>query len=259
MVRGAEPGLLELNTQSELISIDAGLRTWLLTLKTSISGSPVELSAVADSCEVYSPLEEVCVECLGQADTCTALYRIQEINPVSNLSSIPIKVKLVARYKPDVFNFYKLEDQLASLVGRNYLVHPKYALSLVLAYAREHNLQNENFVICDSYLEALLGLKLVKMRNLWTELCKLIEKVQPSMLYSTVNLEEFTQTTRSSQPVLVDESCNLFPEDWNLNSAEKYLIKTQTLPVGSATQTLPVRSAKSLQSSKRSLRRHKTI
>ena len=153
-------------------------------------------------------------------------------------------------YKSDVFNFYKMGDDLASLVGRNYLVHPKYALSLVLAYAREHNLEKENYVICDSYLEALLGLKLVKMRNLWTELCKLIEKVKPSLICSTVNLEEFSQTTRSSQPVLVDESCNLFPEDWTLNTQDRYLSRTETLPVP---------SARSIQSSKRSLRRHKTI
>jgi hypothetical protein len=46
-------------------------------------------------------------------------------------------------YHPTTTTLYKLDTKLADLVGRDFLAHHKYALTIVHAYARANNLYHE--------------------------------------------------------------------------------------------------------------------
>lgn len=255
------------------------LRQWLLTVQTRLGGQPVSVAAVAADLRVDCTMPGFVVECLGQADPSTVLYRVEEMDSLkttSHLTSIPVRVVLVPRLSSDVAPFYRLDDRLASLVGRKYLVHPKYALTIVLAYARDHQLDKPKFLVCDAFLESLFNCKMVKIRALWDQIFKLMERVKPDVvstghtLHANVSSADdpagngltptattspstslsTTTTCTSSEMFNVDQQQNLFPADWDLLNQDRLsLSRSQSQP------GLPAKTT----STKRTLKRHKTI
>ena len=126
-----------------------GLRSWVVSVKTDLSGEAVDMSAVTRRLVVKSTRSELDVACLGALDLSTAVYRISECRKMQPMLDLPLAVEMTPRYHSATGQLYRLEPGLASLVGRTYLQHPKYALTLVLAYVRAKHLQKGQIIICE--------------------------------------------------------------------------------------------------------------
>ena len=235
---------LSVHVRSELVPEDK-LRSWLVSVDARLSGEPVALASVASKVEVSCPVADVEVECLGQVDQFTAVYRVLELEPDVDLPDLPIKVKLVPRFSPQLENFHRLHATLAGLVGRNYLVHPKYALTLVLDYARQQQLIKHNYIVCDAFLETLFNTRWIKVKSLWDNLTKLISKFDGECVMSSHKLGSLNQSTAEVQPIQLDANNLLYPGDWSCNF--------------NTTKPLSRRQTETSSKSSRSLKRCKTI
>ena len=258
MVVSLHPSSLEVTARTDLLCCENNLRTWLVSVQTQLAGQLFPLASAAVSCEVTAAEEEVVeVEYLGQVDAHTAIYRVQELEGAEpTLRDVTLQVTLVPRLHPEVSSFYRLQDPLVSLVGRRYLVHPKYALTLVLDYVRQHDLMTQKVVVCDPFLQNLFGCRWVKIRSLWDEIFKLMSPASPEPISCRLNLSELSKSIESSRSVRVDAEKNLYPEDWNLNpgSSAGNLHRTQTVSGTVSSGSKPLHS-----SSSRTLKRHRTI
>eukprot|EP00088_Acartia_fossae_P002885 TRINITY_DN11201_c0_g1_i1.p1 TRINITY_DN11201_c0_g1~~TRINITY_DN11201_c0_g1_i1.p1 ORF type:complete len:303 (-),score=86.19 TRINITY_DN11201_c0_g1_i1:171-1079(-) len=291
---------LELRTHTQLMptpttsnnnsAVEGGstpLRSWLISVQTLMSGNPVNIASVASSIEVVVPpvtsadkraestageqqtAAQLEVEYLGQMNGSVAIYRLEEVGKPTcdTILANEVKIKLVPRFSSEVYNFYMLDDLLHTLVGKKYLLHPKYVISLVLAYARQHQLLTDKFIICDSFLSTLFGgVQWLKIRALWSQILKLISPMSAQPLYSTVNLgcdvrDEPCKPTESKLDVSLGESSELYPGDWfQPSDASRKLKRTESSPcLSSKSSKSPSSSSTSTQSSKRTLRRHKTL
>ena len=81
---------LSVHVKSEQV-VEDNLRSWLVSVDARISGESVALSTVAKTVEVSCPVPDVEVECLGQPDQFTAIYRVHELNSNTELIDLPIK------------------------------------------------------------------------------------------------------------------------------------------------------------------------
>lgn len=270
---------IELRTNTELVAAThgAGLRSWLISVQTLMSGSAVQMASVASSLEIVVPSSHsdlLDVEYLGQVDASIAVYRLDELKPTCDKALHQVKIKLMPKFSSEVYNFYMLDDLLCGLVGKKYLLHPKYVISLILAYARQHKLLTDKFIICDSFLSTLFGgVQWVKIKSLWNQILKLISPVSPQPLLASVKLVSVSTSslpeantssvngpesdTDSRLDVSVDEKCELYPGDWPQPTKSCKLKRTESTPcILSSPSTQHKRAA---AKSKRSLRRHKTL
>ena len=236
---------LSVHVKSEQV-VEDNLRSWLVSVEARISGESVALATVAKTVEVSCPVPDVEVECLGQPDQFTAIYRVHELNSNTELIDLPIKVKLMPRYNQQLENFYKLNSTLAGLVGRNYLVHPKYSITLVLDYARQKELIKDNLIICDDFLENLFESRWIKVRSVWDHLTRLMHKFEGECVNTTHKLDhELKVSTVEVKALQVDSATSsLYPVDWNSYQSNKFIGR---------------RNTEAATKSSRSLKRHKTI
>jgi len=252
---------IELRSHTELAPSDDEtanhLRTWNVSVQTLMCGKPVSLESVATCISVDCPPGDVLdVEYLGQLDSCTAIYRLEEKVPISdNVLKEQVKIKLVPRYSESVFNYFKLNDLLTSVVGRRYLQAPKFSITMVLSYARDRKLLDEKFMICDSFLSQLFnGVKFIKLSSLWHEIKKLLIPADPVNLLSNLQLqttEEPSQVTESKLHIKFDcDSSEIFPGDWPTFKGPGGLRRSRSARC--------IRSVK-MPKNARTLRRHKTL
>jgi len=250
---------IELRSHTELVqTVDDtanNLRTWNVSVQTLMSGKPVNLESVATCISVECPGALLDVEYLGQLDRCTAIYRLEEMQPISDtVLKEQVKIKLVPRYSESVFDYFKLNDLLTSVVGRRYLQAPKFSITMVLSYARDRQLLNEQLMTmtCDKFLRQLFnGMKYINLKSLWHEIKKLIKPADPVNLWNNLHLQtsqEPSQVTESKLRVKFDQkNSEIFPGDWPAFKGRASVKRTT-----SARGMKPPRSA-------RALRRHKTL
>ena len=260
---------IELRTNTELVSHGSGLRSWLISVQTVMSGQAVQMASVASSLEIVVPAshsQQLDIEFLGQVDASIAVYRLDELKPTCDKILQQLKVKLMPKFSSEVYNFYMLDDVLCGLVGKKYLLHPKYVISLILAYAKQHKLLTDKFIICDSFLSTLFGgVQWVKIKSLWSQILKLISPytAQPllapfqlaSVSYSPERPASPAESLESRLNVSVDEKSELYPGDWPTAAKSNKLKRTESTPCIPASPS----SQKAPATSKRSLKRHKTL
>jgi hypothetical protein len=265
-------------------AVPNGGRTWLVTVRTRLDAAYIDLARSASACQLVAApgkidtivqdeadndqhrTQQLSIKCLGQPDPYTALYSVRETNPVSSCDAQPPKVRvhLRPRYHSATGTAFRLDDRLAALVGRSYLVHPKYALSVVLAYARSHSLDRDRRIDCDPRLESLLGCRWVKKQQLWTRLEALIGRFHEEELSveHTLNAAAY-RTATAELAVACDREANLFPADWNHVGAEdqRAIQKTRTASFNVVKGSSIGDSCGSPSSSRAGslFRRHKTI
>ena len=262
-------------------AVPNGGRTWLVTVRTRLDAAYIDLARSASACQLVSApgkiaqdeadsdqhrTQQLSIKCLGQPDPYTALYSVRETNPVSSCDAPPPKVRvhLRPRYHSATGTAFRLDDKLAALVGRSYLVHPKYALSVVLAYARSHSLDRDRRIDCDPRLESLLGCRWVKKQQLWARLEALIGRFHEEELSVEHTLNAAVYRTATAElAVACDREANLFPADWNHVGAEdqRAIQKTRTASFNVVKGSSIGDSCSSPSSSRAGslFRRHKTI
>lgn len=242
---------------------ESGQRFWLVTVRAALGGQDVELGLVASGCDVTSDLAQLTVTYLGQPDEFSALYKVDETTPSSAAESITdsglaIRVRLTPRYHPVATTVYRLDEKLAALVGRDYLAHPKYALSVVLAYARAKRLVTAKSILCDRRLEQLLGCPWIRNQAVWDRLAGLMTKVTEeavSMEHRLQALDTAAVAGSSSSLAVMELSAdaqrNLYPAKWIYNGVQSTMLERSRTTV-----ELPAVAA---VKSKKTLRRHKSI
>ena len=209
----------------------SGLRRWLLTVTASLCGEPVELCQAIHLCHVTSLREELEVTRLVQSDRYRMVYYVEETRNIHHLLDLPISITITPLYHPTTTNLYKLDTKLAELVGREYLAHPKYALTIVHAYARVNNLYQDKNIICDSILNTIFGCDQIELRQLWREVCSLIKREEQKTISLIHPLTDFDKSTSATLEVTLDDDCNIYPKNWRSSKKinSKIIAKTQSL------------------------------
>jgi hypothetical protein len=272
-----------IDNNNSAAAVPSGGRTWLVTVRTRLDAAYIDLARSASACQLVAApgkidtivqdeaedsdqhrTQQLSIKCLGQPDPYTALYSVRETNPVSSCDAPPPKVRvhLRPRYHSATGTAFRLDDKLAALVGRSYLVHPKYALSVVLAYARSHSLDRDRRIDCDPRLESLLGCRWVKKQQLWTRLEALIGRFHEEELSVEHTLNAAVYRTATAElAVACDREANLFPADWNHVGAEdqRAIQKTRTASFNVVKGSSIGDSCSSSSRAGSLFRRHKTI
>ena len=185
-----------------------------------MAGHSVELDTAILSCHVTSLRPQLEVNSLGQSDLYRMVYSVQETEPINDLLDLPISISVTPLYHPTTTTLYKLDTKLADLVGRDYLAHPKYALTIVHAYARANNLYHEKSIICDSTLLKIFGSPQVELRHLLREVCCLIKREEQKPVFLIHQLSNFHKSSSSTE-VTLDEDFNIYP---NLSSIKVFFV-----------------------------------
>ena len=227
----AYPSLLTVTAKCIPQPSQSGLRWWLLSIKTSLSDQPVELDLALQSCQVIALRPELEVTNIGQSDLYRMVYCIQETEPIHDLLDLPISISVTPLYHPTTTTLYKLDTKLAELVGRDHLAHPKYALTIVHAYARAHNLYQEKSLICDSTLLRIFGCPQIELRHLWREVYSLIKREEQQAVFIFHQLSDLSKSSSASTEVTLDQDCNIYPKNWSFTSKTnpRIIIKTRSL------------------------------
>ena len=159
------------------------------------------------------------------------VYCVEETRYIHDLLDLPICITMTPLYHPTTTNLYRLNTKLAELVGREYLAHPKYALTIVHAYARVNNLYQNKNIICDSTLSSIFGCAQIELRHLWREVCSLIKREEQKTISLVHQLTDFDKSSSAALEVTLDEDCNIYPKDWRFSNMmhSKIIAKTQSL------------------------------
>ena len=226
----ASPALYQFTATSSQQLHPSGLRTWLVTITVTINGQECQLDQALLSHEVTSARPELQVTYLGQSDLYRAIYAIQELREINLLLDPAITILVAPLYHQTASSMYKLDTRLAKLVGREYLAHPKYALTIVHAHARAHDLYFDKIIICDDTLQQIFGCSEIKLHNIWRRLSRLMKKTEQKTLSLTHQLSDFNKPSSVEAEITVDEDGNIFPGDWIVHSnVSKQVVRTQSL------------------------------
>ena len=227
---------LKLTVESNMVTCEAGegtvtVRKWLAVIRMSLAGRSVDLETAVSGLSVACPLPDVTTACQGMVDAHTAVYEVAQVDRSGGAlsSSVPLKITLTLRYHSATGNLYRLEPRLSALVGRRYLQQPKYALTAVLAYARNRGLLGANAVVCDGALRGALGCPWVTLRGLWKTLSASIRPMKETVLV-THSLGRGSSRSQTSLAVTVDRQLNIFPKDWS-SLKRPQLSKVASFPV----------------------------
>jgi hypothetical protein len=191
-------------------------QSWFITVRVLLEGKEMELDTIMESCLVTTSFKQLIVESMGMVDAFCAVYQVNEILPIHNLGDLSLQVSFIPKFHPTTRSLFKLDTTLAQFVGRQYLSKPKYALTLIHAYARENNLKTKSNIICDETLQIIFGRPWIKLSNTWNELSRHVKMVPGEKMMISHNLTEFAKTNCSSLEVLMDSDMNLFPVTWSL-------------------------------------------
>jgi hypothetical protein len=257
-------------------------RSWLVTVRTRLETAYIDLARSTSACqlvagdEIDGQQQQLAIRCLGQPDPYSALYSVSAASPPPGQedgSPPKLRVRLTPRYHSATGTAFRLDDKLAALVGRSYLVHPKYALSVVLAYARAHSLDRDRVIQCDPQLEALLGCRWVKKQQLWSRLETLVGRFHqeavslehtlaaPKATAANGSAIPSSSTTAAVLDVACDREANLFPADWNHVGSvdQRTMHKTRTASFDVAKSGAGGGPTSTSSRAGSLLRRHKTI
>ena len=182
---------------------------WLVLVQVTINGKVMELtSCVAESGISVTSDQEADIEFHGRCDAFTAVFSVT--TPEERLS-VPLSVTVTPRYNISSPVIHKLDRGLADLVGREFLVHPKYALTCVHAYARAHNLYAGKNIICDETLQSIFGTVGVKLDSLWARMTKHIKRKELENISLSLELTDLNKTFKNIFSVKTDAKQNIYP------------------------------------------------
>ena len=254
------PVQLSLHLETFLLYKDeAGLRCWEVFIQTRLNGAPVDFPFVAVHLDVWG--EGLDAEYQGLvADASTVLYRLWELGNPGQATG-PLQVSLLPKYSPRMELYYKIDPLLAELVEVNYLQKPKYCLTRVHGYADYRDLKpKETYIVCDQYLTDLLGVRLIKCKDLWARIHRHITPFRPTLLEATINLDGPKTDITRSLDLLRDHERYLYPADANScnvfpAAAGRSIVRTQSVRPAAKSLVpagIQARNARTLQ-------RHKTM
>jgi len=258
------PVKLEVHIESRLLEeavTKAAERSWLVTLRTCLDGTEAPLGQMADGCGIVGarPEQQLRVTFLGQPDDYCALYQVTEAvaDPLGG-DPRPVSVRLTPRFHPIATTVYKLDERLAALVGREYLAHPKYALSVLLAYAHSKRLVTSRSIMCDRLLTDLLGCPGVRSQALWNKLAGLMTRVTVEDIKLEHDLAGSSGQSVVVKELSVDAKQNLYPVRWINNGREATLLERSHTD-GDLPLSMKAAATAAKKSKKRLLQRHKSI
>ena len=224
------PAVYQVSVSSTQQENNSGLRTWLVTVKVMIDGELCQTDQALLDQEVVTTRPELEVTFLGQADMFRAVYAVQEISCVDLWEEIPISVRVTPLYHPTSSLLYKLDHRLAKLVGREYLAHPKYALTIVHAHARAHNLYADKSIICDETLQQIFGCPRIQLQNLWQKVSQLMKRQEQSSMSVVHLLSDLSKPSKLETAITVDQEGNIFPANWSFPSSQpRQALRVQSL------------------------------
>ena len=183
---------------------------WLVLVQVAINGEVKQLNKyVSESGISVTSDQEADIEFHGRCDAFTAVF---SVTTPEECLSVPLSVTVTPRYNIRSPVIHKLDRSLADLVGREFLVHPKYALTCVHSYARAHNLYAGKNIICDETLQYILGTTGVKLGdNLWARMTKHIKKKELENINLSLDLKDSNKTFKNVFSVKTDEKNNIYP------------------------------------------------
>ena len=181
---------------------------WCIMLQVNLNGEKCVLDNFVDNFNITSENENVQVIFLGQIDPYTAVFqaKTQEF-----LLSIPLNITVTPLYSLRYSSIYKLDSRLANFVGREYLVHPKYALTCIHSYVRRKHLHAGKSIICDESLEELFGTIGIKVESLWNRITKMIEKKNFENINLIIGLSDFRKTYHQKIEVNIMDDKSIYP------------------------------------------------
>jgi len=197
------------------------LRSWFISIRVTVEGVEVDLQDNMESCIVSGICERISVKYVGLADSHCAVYLVSELSRIVVQEDLQCRISILPKYHPNSKSIFKLDASLAQFVGRQYLSKPKYALTLIHAYARENKLTTKKKLICDQTLQTLFGRTSIRLCNTWNELSKLVKVVPEERLVVDQALEMKNTRNSSSVDLLIDDGKNLFPVCWSLRGQLK--------------------------------------
>ena len=179
--------------------------------------------------EVVSSLSINCSEAewLGQCDAFTAVYRVSR----EDLPSSPLLLTVTPLYHLTSQSVYKLQSSLASLVGRSYLLHPKYSVTCLHSYARANSLYQpaSRSIKCDAKLRAMFGCPSIRLDRLWPEITKLLERTELDRAQLSFNLSDLDKEYHSLLSLKTDHLHRLYPSFYCPSSRSSGISKTVSL------------------------------
>ena len=225
------------------VHTNTNTQDWLLLLQVHIDGARRELDSVVSSISIGSSEAEVEAESLGQCDPFTAVYSVRTSRTV--LLACPLTVTVRPLYHQlSNTTVYRLEPSLASLVGRDYLAHPKYAVTCLHSYARTNNLYASKSIICDDTLQRIFGCLGIRLDRVWVEISKLLHRTEEERLEMSVELTDLDKEYRAVISLKTDSLNNLYPSYFRSESKPSSLTKSVSLNHSSNIYSLKKKSFK---------------
>ena len=181
---------------------------WLVLVQVAINGEVKQLNKYVSESGISVTSNQADIVFHGHCDAFTAVFSVT--TPEERLS-VPLSVTVTPRYNISSPVIHKLDQGLADLVGREFLVHPKYALTCVHSYARAHNLYAGKNIICDETLQSIFGTVGVKLDNLWARMTKQIKRKELENITLSLELTDLNKTFKNVFSVKTDAKLNIYP------------------------------------------------
>jgi len=206
---------------------DTEARTWIVRVLVFLSGAQVDVCSTVQNCTVKSDDKNIIIERLGESDCNTIVYSVQEKERRFDMVEPIIKVSVLPQYHPNVTRMYKLDRNLAELVGRRYLAAPKSAMTSVHDYARAKKLYHQRTIKCDDVLFRIFEKDALDLPSLWKEVSKLLRKVELKAVSMTYKLSNLPKYSRDFIGITADEDLKFYPENWKFEN-RRSITKTQS-------------------------------
>ena len=217
------------------------LQGWILLLQVHIDGAKRELDSVVSSIAISSSEAEVEAERLGQCDPFTAVYSVRTSR---DLLSCPLTITVSPLYHLNTNTVYRLQPSLASLVGRDYLAHPKYAVTCLHSYARTNKLYASRSIICDETLQRIFGCVGIRLDRVWQEISKLLHRTEEERIEMEVELTDLDKEYRAMISLKTDALDQLYPSYFCSSTKPSPITKSVSLKQTSNIYSLKKKSFK---------------
>ena len=214
---------------------------WLLFLQVHIAGVRRVLDSVVSSITIRSSQAGVEADSLGQCDPWTAVYSVR--SPLA-LLSCPLTITVSPLYHLNTNTVYRLQPSLASLVGRDYLAHPKYAVTCLHSYARTNKLYASRSIICDETLQRIFGCVGIRLDRLWSEISKLLHRTEEERIEMEVELTDLDKEYRAMISLKTDALDQLYPSYFCSSTKPSPITKSVSLNQTSNIYSLKKKSFK---------------
>ena len=181
---------------------------WCIMLQVNLNGKKCVLDNFVDNFNITSENENVQVIFLGNIDPHTAVF---QAHTEEFLLSVPLTITVTPLYSLSSSAIYILDSRLADFVGREYLVHPKYALTCINSYVRTNNLYAGKSIMCDENLEKLFGTIGIRIESLWSRITKLMKKKEFENINLLIELSDFRKTYHQRLEVNQTDDKSIYP------------------------------------------------